>query len=170
MLAHGRLNVGAPPRAEPLISRSLSATARDKLRPRRKASNSATVKDLRYITRVDYDRAAGWWVRFKQRTPQATTKLFSDATHGGKNKALAAALEFRDSLLRKYPKTHYGQKPVPKLVLRWRTQGPWQYQEWRAEFQSQGQRLVRTFSVNRYGITGAEKRAKAWLKEVQELS
>jgi len=52
------------------------------------------------ITRFDYGKTHGWWVRFQRSTESGTkrvvSKMFSDAVHGGKRKALRAAVEWRD--------------------------------------------------------------------------
>jgi hypothetical protein len=52
------------------------------------------------ITRFDYGKTHGWWVRF-QRTDERgakrlTSKMFSDAVHGGKQRALRAASAWRE--------------------------------------------------------------------------
>lgn len=59
------------------------------------------MKRYRNITRMDYERTHGWWVRFQFGASQpgqreVLSKHFSDGTHGGKRKALAAAIAWRD--------------------------------------------------------------------------
>jgi hypothetical protein len=127
--------------------------------------------DLRYITRLDYEGTRGYWVRYKQRSPLAAAKFFSDAKSGGKRRALTAALAFRDALLRKHPEERYGLLPNPgTLKQMWRTQGPWQYLSWHAEIQiSPRKRLKRSWSVTKYGDSGAKQRAQAWLSEQRRL-
>ena len=72
------------------------------------ASAAKTVRP-RGISRIDQDstRTHGWFVRVgyaadKKGTYRARhTKYFGDATHGGKRKALAAAISFVNGLKRK---------------------------------------------------------------------
>lgn len=52
---------------------------------------------LRHITRMDYERTCGWWVRFYKGQTQLDHKLFSDKKWGGKTKALVAAQQWRDA-------------------------------------------------------------------------
>ena len=57
----------------------------------------------RCIYRVDYGATHGWWVRFQRRNKIAKSKLFSDGKHGGKDKALKAAILWRDVILPTLP-------------------------------------------------------------------
>lgn len=52
---------------------------------------------MRYITRMDYARTCGWWVRFYAGTKLLASKLFSDRKYGGDRKALQMAQDWRDS-------------------------------------------------------------------------
>lgn len=74
-------------------------TTRRKLRPEK----------MRHITRVDYEkrRQHGWWVRI-QRDGKQHQRFFSDHALGNKLSALVAAEQFRDELLRHYPKPARG--------------------------------------------------------------
>jgi hypothetical protein len=58
------------------------------------------MKREKNITRFDYGKTHGWWVRFQRSTPagvkRVVSKMFSDAVHGGKGKALRAAVAWRD--------------------------------------------------------------------------
>jgi len=58
------------------------------------------MKREKNITRFDYGKTHGWWVRFQRSTASGTkrvvSKMFSDAVHGGKTKALRAAIAWRD--------------------------------------------------------------------------
>lgn len=64
---------------------------------------------LRNITRVEYERRRqfGWWVRLMREGFQYQ-KFFSDAAHRGKFSALRAAKQYRDHLLKRYPKPEHG--------------------------------------------------------------
>lgn len=61
---------------------------------------------LHHVTRLDYERTHAWWVRF-QRGPsgarRTASKMFSDGKWGGKKKALARALAWRDANEHRYP-------------------------------------------------------------------
>lgn len=61
------------------------------------------MKRLRNIVRIDHEasRTHAWRVTLQRRN-EIIVKPFSDAVHGGKRKALKAALEYRDYLLRQY--------------------------------------------------------------------
>jgi len=50
-----------------------------------------------YITRLDNASAHGWWVRIYR--GGGAQKLFSDGVHGGREKALKAAIKWRDEKL-----------------------------------------------------------------------
>lgn len=54
----------------------------------------------RHITRLDYDRSHGWWVRFARirhgKVVLVAQQQFSDGKYGGKQKALVAAVKWRD--------------------------------------------------------------------------
>jgi hypothetical protein len=60
------------------------------------------MKREKNITRFDYGKTHGWWVRFQRSTEsgrRVVSKMFSDAVHGGKRKALRAAVGWRDQTL-----------------------------------------------------------------------
>lgn len=54
----------------------------------------------RGITRIDSHDTHGWFVR-AYKAGKTTSKLFSDAVYGGKNKALKEAMDFRESLVKR---------------------------------------------------------------------
>ena len=60
-------------------------------------SRPSRSRELRYITRMDYARTRGWWVRFYSGTTLLAGKLFSDGQYGGKRKARVAAQAWRDA-------------------------------------------------------------------------
>jgi hypothetical protein len=55
---------------------------------------------LRNITRFDYAKTHGWWVRMR-RGKRVVSHFFSDGVHGGKRKARDMAIAYRDQSLRK---------------------------------------------------------------------
>lgn len=66
--------------------------------------------DRRYITRMDYSRSTGWWVRIYHSDPTpgvpriAVSKFFRDTFWGGVDAALEAARRWRDEMLVEYPR------------------------------------------------------------------
>ncbi len=58
---------------------------------------------LKHITRLDYGKAIGWWVRIRRKS-NPCSKLFSDNIYGGKDEALEAAIVWRDEQLVNAPK------------------------------------------------------------------
>ena len=58
---------------------------------------------LKHITRLDYQKTHGWWVRIRRKS-NPCSKLFSDGVYGCKEKALEAALTWRDEKLSFSPK------------------------------------------------------------------
>ena len=58
---------------------------------------------LKHITRLDYQKTHGWWVRIRRKS-NPCSKLFSDGVYGCKEKALEAALQWRDEKLSTSPK------------------------------------------------------------------
>ncbi len=51
-----------------------------------------------YITRMDYARAKGWWVRVSVGNGRLVTRLFSDSEFGSSEGARAAAGHWRDAV------------------------------------------------------------------------
>ncbi len=69
-----------------------------------------------HITRFDYGRTRGWWVRIR-RQPNPCSKLFSDRIFGSSEKALEAALAWRDEKLEDRPLRKYRyQESVHKRI------------------------------------------------------
>ena len=55
------------------------------------------MQSVRYITRMDYARTRGWWVRvWRGATEPIISKMFSDGVHDGKQNAFRAAVRFRN--------------------------------------------------------------------------
>ncbi len=77
------------------------------------------VNQIRNITRYEYNRTNGWWVRVIH-DGKVKSKLFSDNQHGGKVRALLAAIDYRDGLLRDLPKArNRGGLSVEKVDGEW---------------------------------------------------
>ena len=58
---------------------------------------------LKHITRLDYQKTHGWWVRIRRKS-NPSSKLFSDGVYGGRDEALKAAKAWRDEKLSSAPK------------------------------------------------------------------
>ncbi|HYD59585.1 MAG TPA: AP2 domain-containing protein [Noviherbaspirillum sp.] len=113
------------------------------------------------------------------------TRHFSDSVHGGKRKALKAAIAFRDEMLTKLRDTEYaswlrrkrsnntsGIVGVARYVNISQASGRRQeYPYWQAFWRDhEGRRHTRTFSVRMYGERKARKLAiLARQAAVQEL-
>jgi hypothetical protein len=54
----------------------------------------------RFITRLDYARATGWWVRLPHVAGKIVSKYFADKKNGGMDKAYMAAQHWRDQTVR----------------------------------------------------------------------
>ena len=127
---------------------------------------------MRNITRMDYarkdnkGRTQGWWVRMK-RGSETFSRMFSDGKYGGKDKALAAAMRYRDELEKKYGVADYtgfrtdktarnksGVIGVHKDTKR-KTKANgriYSYEFWIASWvDEKGKHHVRSFSISKYG-------------------
>ena len=83
--------------------------------PRKKPAPTRTrnAKSMRGITRMDYERATGWFVRI-YREGKTHSKFFADSLHRGKTRAREAAIEYRDD----YESTHPRMPAsIPRFAL-----------------------------------------------------
>jgi hypothetical protein len=72
--------------------------------------------NMQGISRIDADRAVGWYVRFYYEEGEEPRKFFSDNVYGGEKESLKAAVDYRDRVLKKNPpppKLPYRTKPTP---------------------------------------------------------
>lgn len=60
------------------------------------------MKDMRHITRMDYPRSKGWWVRIYASREVLSQQMFSDGIYGGSRKALAVAKAWRNEQEEKF--------------------------------------------------------------------
>jgi hypothetical protein len=58
---------------------------------------------MKGISRIDSDRAQGWFVRIYYGGGQEHRKFFSDGKYGGKQQALELAVAYRDQYIEKHP-------------------------------------------------------------------
>lgn len=129
----------------------------------------------RNITRTDFGRTHGWWVRI-YRTDAAghkgcTNQLFSDGVHGGKRKALKAALAWRDEILGLLPAKKVGGGAhvppgygyVKREVIKRRVGYAPVYRAWiRLE---DGRPACTSRSIAVWGVTGARVECVKWIQE-----
>ena len=133
----------------------------------------ATVQQTyRYIRRIDRADTHSWHVTIR-RANQAITKHFSDTVYEGKQKALEAAITFRDELLKQLNTDDYalwkrrgcahrntsGTPGVGRYVNKYKNNHGvvTEYPSWQAFWKDkEGKRHIRTFVVSTYG----EERAR----------
>ena len=126
------------------------------------------------ITRLDYPRSKGWWVRFQiGNKSKVLSKLFSDGPHGGKRKALTAAKIWADEMrptvaYRRPPRQSAGPGPgriverryfyadrsgdivAYRAVMAWILVAP-------------GKLAATRWSIDKWGRAEARKRCEEWL-------
>lgn len=66
------------------------------------ATETPSTLGLLYITRMDYARARGWWVRVSLEGGKLASRLFSDSEFGGAPQAQTAAQLWRDAVVEHY--------------------------------------------------------------------
>jgi len=140
---------------------------------------------MHYITRMDYARNHGWWVRItavnrKPGDPRlVASKVFSDGKWGGKRKALAIAKAWRDKALAKYPRPpeHRTDRGVVKpgygyvrfaMLSRYSRKlgrGEGLYPTWVGWLRVEdGAAIESRASADRWGGAVARRRVEAWLE------
>ncbi len=138
----------------------------------------------RNISRIDIDGAPGtkgthgYQVRL-MRAGKAVSKFFSDSSHKGKAKALAAARAHRDKLVKKLGPAESGAHDVPssrntsgvvgvrrREAIRETDSYIYYHYFWEASWtDADGERQKRNFSVNKYGEEEAKTMALAARKK-----
>ena len=122
------------------------------------------------ITRMDYGRTRGWWVRIYRncdaKQKNCMSQMFSDGVHGGKRRALARAMAWRDQMLELLPpKQQSGALRPPGYGYVVRYQGS---NRWTAWLRTEGRGCKSTrYSIDKWGDDGAYDKALAWLKREQ---
>lgn len=124
------------------------------------------------ISRLDYGRTHGWWVRFqrgeREGKRRVIQKSFSDRLYGGKRKALAAAIAWRDraapglpAKLRQRERVPPGYGYVKRTEVLRRVERHPVYVGW---IRLDGGRCSSTtWSVTRWGELGAKQKCQRWL-------
>jgi hypothetical protein len=136
------------------------------------------MKREKNITRFDYGKTHGWWVRFQRSTEAGTkrvvSKMFSDAVHGGKAKARRAAIAWRDktaatispSRRTQRGRTAYGYVKRVELARR---VGVWPvYLAWLRL--PDGRAASTTYSIQKWGAREAKRLSELYLaRKLREL-
>lgn len=131
------------------------------------------MKKHKNITRMDYKRTHGWWVRF-ERLGRLISKTFSDGCYGGKRKALVAAIEYRDEVFKTLPPRHHGPDVLPGPGRIWRERRSYvslsgkrmYYNAWTAWIMLSPQHPASSnFSIDKWGVRRAKSRILVWLDQ-----
>jgi hypothetical protein len=140
------------------------------------------MKREKNITRFDYGKTHGWWVRFQRSTEAGTkrvvSKMFSDAVHGGKAKARRAAIAWRDRTAatiapsRRSQRGRTGYGYVKRVELARRV-GVWPvYLAWLRL--PDGRVASTTYSIQKWGVREAKRLSELYLarklREVRKRS
>jgi hypothetical protein len=138
-----------------------------------RAVASRKAKTTRYlnITRMDYPKSQGYFVRVRWKG-DARSKLFSDGVYGDRLAALAAAIAWRDETTRELGKPRPGAAPSPGVGIHRRVREGREVYE--ATWSVGGKRGRTTYSIEKHGARqaralaiAARQRAMARLLEEQ---
>jgi hypothetical protein len=120
---------------------------------------------LKNITRFDYRKTHGYWVRFEGAAP--ITKLF---VYGGKRHALKAAQAFRDEWVATHDLTRRRARRAPPGPGTLRRKWHWQRKSWSLVWEAyikvtpeRGHAATR-YSIEKWGSAEAKRRCEAWLE------
>ena len=139
-------------------------------------------RKLHHITRLDYvygtRETHGWWVRI-QRLVKGRRKTFGatfyDKKYGGKQKALEAAIAWRDENLPRHPVIRNGQgsgrrhAPIGHAIF-------WEYKSGKKhtfnanmKTSASGRALQFRCSITEYGRTAAAAIVREWYREQRQI-
>jgi hypothetical protein len=127
---------------------------------------------LKNITRMDYERSHGWWVRFEYRA-KPISKMFSDSSYGGKRASRAAAIKYRDEVLQTLPnRSHQHQAPGKGRI--WRETRSYvlassgerrTYEAWTGWCRVAPNRSASSnASIDKWGVRRARRMVESWLE------
>lgn len=122
------------------------------------------------VRRFDYGRARGWTARIR-RGAGSYSKLFSDGVHGGREKALVAALQWRLLMERKLPDSQKRSSDLGKRGNIYeinrteysRNGTPYLAHAFEARLVHEQTTYCRSFSVQKWGLRSAKRLARAVL-------
>lgn len=139
--------------------------------------NERKLFDLRLITRCEYERSCGWWVRVERLSGYRRSKMFSDSKFGGRQGALESAVRFRDEAEAEAPpKLPKPGRPrrLPRGYIRKAQRcrnvngARVYYQAWIAYyFTAEGRHLETSYSCLKWGSDEARAKAEAWLRRTR---
>jgi hypothetical protein len=114
----------------------------------------------RNITRFDFGRTHGWWVRIRRRG-RSVQAFYSDGKHGGRTRALARARRQRDHWLRVLPDPIDPRRRKPSVrIYRDVSSG---HPAWRVYIRFPGGAVASTSrSIHRYGSRQARALCERW--------
>lgn len=130
------------------------------------------MKGYRNITRMDYSRSHGYWVRFEY-LAHPISKLFSDSRYGGKRKALKAAVQYRDEVALTLPPRRHGSDTLPGSGRIWKERRSYiswtgvrkYYTAWTAWIMLSPQHPASTnTSIDKWGSRKANTLTTLWLE------
>ena len=132
---------------------------------------------MKYITRCDYPRTHGWWVRiFDCRDGKGkVSRYFRDTKYESKEEGLIGAKKFRDKYFNRltraektidHTKGKKGRIYSDGVYTVWHIRNGFAYPHACASWHEDGKQHKRSFSVEKYGYDEAWKKAKAVRKEM----
>jgi hypothetical protein len=137
-------------------------------------------RKLHHITRLDYVYGAkqshGWWVRIQRLVNEKRKtfgKTFYDAKYGGKNRALAAAIKWRDENLPKYPVVRNGSgsgrrhAPIGHSIFWEYAKGQRHYLNGNMKVEHRERSAQFRVSVREYGRAEAVAMMRRWYRELR---
>jgi hypothetical protein len=118
---------------------------------------------LKHITRLDYQKTHGWWVRIRRKS-NPCSKLFSDGVYGGRDKALETAIAWRDEKLADAPKQTFRTSEsssktvktgVPGLCVSFVDGAQGSLAHLQVSVQRHGKRTSTRYSISKWGLRAA---------------
>ncbi len=132
---------------------------------------SAKPPGNRYITKMDYDQVAGYWVRLDQYRCKKFRKFFGKSEYQTWTKCLAAAKAWRDKnwtnqvyRKRRRHRNYLVGHGVHKAWKR-KANAEYVYLYWIANWVTNGRRFTKCFSAHKYGYDEAYRLATALRKK-----
>ena len=118
---------------------------------------------LKHITRLDYQKTHGWWVRIRRKS-NPCSKLFSDGVYGGRDKAQGVAMAWRDEKLSSAPKqvnrtlessSKTIKTGVPGLCVSFVDGATHNLAHLQVSVQRHGKRTSTRYSISKWGLRAA---------------
>lgn len=124
----------------------------------------------KYITRMDYPKTKGWWVRLYKNGAVYASEYIRDSKNG-KRKGLAEAINKRDAMLKQYnhPETFtktipWGQFPIVGISIGMQIKSNGEdYYNWVASHDYEH----KSFAVLKHGYQEGYEKSLRWLRKKQ---